>query len=288
LDGAATPKPPRTRDALAILPRLFDSFKSIFFSFFPRKERNKKGNSSSPYFSGSYSPEPKHIVCVCVRACWPASFALCHSKSHPISSGGRDGRPLAANPLQFALLLRRATAYVSVAECYGPCRPYCFFIPWLLLFYFLLFFCVTTTPGVGQDESKGQRKSSKWIFQESKEKRKKLEEQNVVFFHSSSSFLCLRDVDGSIRFSLLVPLHAFPHGVKQDCRINRYLPFNISSMVFIIFYLFLQSVKKTLVGNWEKRCSSSQDFLLNEVKRPEIETKGNKRKDGKKQEGLEM
>jgi hypothetical protein len=98
-------------------------------------------------------------------------------------------------------------------------------------------------------------------------------------------FLCLRDVDGSIRFSLLVPLHAFPHGVKQDCRINRYR-FNISSMVFS--YLFLQSVKKTLVGNWEKRCSSSQDFLLNEVKRPEIETKGNKRKDGKKQEGLEM
>lgn len=145
MDGAATPKPPRTRDALAILPRLFDSFKSIFFLSSPEK-RNKKANSSSPYFSGSYSPEPKHIVCV--RACWPESFALCHSKSHPISSGGRDGRPLAANPLQFALLLRRATAYVSVAECYGPCRPYCFFIPWLLLFYFLLFFlCYYYTGG---------------------------------------------------------------------------------------------------------------------------------------------
>lgn len=173
MDGAATPKPPRTRDALAILPRLFDSFKSIFFSFFPRKERNKKGNSSSPYFSGSYSPEPKHIVCVCVRACWPASFALCHSKSHPISSGGRDGRPLAANPLQFALLLRRATAYVSVAECYGPCRPYCFFIPWLLLFYFLLFFFVLLLHrGLGKMKAKGNEKVVNGFFRNQKKKEK--------------------------------------------------------------------------------------------------------------------
>jgi hypothetical protein len=117
----------------------------------------------------------------------------------------------------------------------------------LTILFFTFFFCVTTTPGVGQDESKGQRKSSKWIFQESKEKRKKLEEQNVVFFHSSSSFLCLRDVDGSIRFSLLVPLHAFPHGVKQDCRINRYLPFNISSMFFFSF-LFIPPVCEKDVG----------------------------------------
>lgn len=74
-----------------------DSLILLNQSFFlsSTEKRNKKGNSSSPYFSGSYSPEPKHIVCVCVcvRACWPASFALCHSKSHPISSGGRDGRP---------------------------------------------------------------------------------------------------------------------------------------------------------------------------------------------------
>lgn len=64
------------------------------FFFLPQKREIKRQIHPLHIFRGPTLLSQNILcVCVCVRACWPASFALCHSKSHPISSGGRDGRP---------------------------------------------------------------------------------------------------------------------------------------------------------------------------------------------------
>lgn len=244
-----------------------DSLILLNQSFFlsSTEKRNKKGNSSSSIFFGVLLSWAKtYCVCVCVCARMLASVVrvVSQQKSSDIVWGSWRPTVWPPIPLQFALLLRRTTAYVSVAECYGPCRPYCFFIPWLLLFYFLLFLCYYYTGGWTRWKQRATKKVVNGFFRNQKKKEKNW--RNKTSFSSTLLllFLCLRDVDGSIRFSLLVPLHAFPHGVKQDCRINRYLPFNISSMVFIIFYLFLHSVKKDVGWKWRNKMFLLAGFFV--------------------------
>lgn len=168
-----------------------DSLILLNQSFFlsSTEKRNKKGNSSSPYFSGSYSPEPKHIVCVCVCAHVGQRRSRCvTAKVIQYRLGVVTADRLAANPLTICIVIEEDHRIRFGSRVLRPMSAVLFLYSLALTILFFTFFVLLLHRGLGKMKAKGNEKSSKWIFQESKEKRKKLEEQNVVFFHSSSSF----------------------------------------------------------------------------------------------------